>query len=157
MNITPPEELKITIDTRRPVPSIIWLRVAAALLDGLVIGVVWSVLDNGLWFLGSVSRLLDVVAVWAYHAIMESSSWQATLGKRIVGIEVSGNDQQALTFRQAGIRSAARIVSSIMLGGGFVLAAFTERNRALHDVIASSLVTERPAGTPWPSLTIRIK
>ena len=115
------------------------------------------VFDKVLGFLGSVSRLLDVVAVWAYHAIMESSSWQATLGKRIVGIVVSGSDQQVLTFRQAGIRSAARIVSSIMLGEGFVLAAFTERNRALHDVIASSLVTERPAGTPWPSLTIHIK
>ena len=101
-----------------------------------MIGAVWSVLDNGLWFLGSVSRLLDVVAVWEYHAIMESSSWQAPLGKRIVGIVVRGNDQQALTFRQAGIWPAARIVSSIMLGGDFVHAAFAERNRALHDVIA---------------------
>ena len=86
--------------------------------------------------------LIDVVIVWLYFAIQESSKQQATLGKRLIGIYVTGKDGSRLSFAQATIRYFSKYLSSIFFIG-FIMAAFTKNKQGLHDMIADTLVVNR--------------
>jgi uncharacterized RDD family membrane protein YckC len=78
-----------------------------------------------------------------YYALMESSSSQATLGKRAVGIKVTDLYGERIGFGRALGRVFAHLCSSIILGIGFVMAVFTDRRQTLHDKIAGTLVVRR--------------
>jgi uncharacterized RDD family membrane protein YckC len=90
--------------------------------------------------LDGMSRLLGLIAGWFYYAGMESSEHQATVGKRTLGLRVTDLKGERLTFGRASGRFVAKGLSAIPLGIGFLLAAFTRRGQALHDIIASTLV-----------------
>jgi uncharacterized RDD family membrane protein YckC len=96
--------------------------------------------DNDIWpslFVGSV--LGGAVCV-AYHAGMECSASQATLGKMALGVKVTDLHGRRIKFRRALKRCAGKIVSLLILFIGFVMAAFTEKRQSLHDMIAGTLV-----------------
>jgi uncharacterized RDD family membrane protein YckC len=79
--------------------------------------------------------------VWApYCALMERSSWQATLGKRALGLQVTDRHGRRITQGQAWGRFAARTLSALPLCLGFLSAAFTIEKRALHDYVAGTVV-----------------
>ena len=85
-----------------------------------------------------------VVAKWLYYAYFESSDWQATPGKRVMSIYVTDTEGQRLTFLHATGRFFAKIVTGLVpFGIGYMLAGFTERKQALHDMIAGTLVVRR--------------
>jgi hypothetical protein len=71
---------------------------------------------------------------------MESSERQATIGKQLLGIQVTDANGVRLTFVRSLLRNIAKIISSLPLGLGFLLAAFTARKQALHDLITKCLV-----------------
>lgn len=75
-----------------------------------------------------------------YFTLMECSSLQATLGKKLVGIRVTDLSGQRITFGRAATRFLGKILSALILMIGFLMAAFTERKQALHDIMASTLV-----------------
>ena len=85
-----------------------------------------------------------------YFAGMESSASQATLGKMALGIKVTDDQGQRLTFSHALGRWFAAALSYITLYVGFLMAAFTDRKRALHDMVASTLVVDKWAYTSSP-------
>jgi uncharacterized RDD family membrane protein YckC len=128
-----------------------WLRVAAALIDGLIVSAVsipFTLATGG--DLGDPGSRADVfgspwypvvtVAQWLYYALMESSSKQATVGKMALGIRVTDLDGRRIGFGRATGRYFAKILSALILGIGFLMAAFTEKKQALHDMIAGTLV-----------------
>ena len=78
------------------------------------------------------------------------SGRQATLGKMAVGIKVTDDDGQRIASRVASAAISPRILSSLILFIGYIMAAFTDRKRALHDMIASTLVVDRWAFTAHP-------
>ena len=80
-----------------------------------------------------------VIAV-AYFAGMESSDSQATLGKMAMGIKVTDLYGRRISFGRATGRFFGKILSSIILGIGFLMAAFTEKKQALHDMMSDTLV-----------------
>jgi uncharacterized RDD family membrane protein YckC len=80
------------------------------------------------------------IAIILYFPILESSNWQATIGKRAVGIKVIDLDGKRITFPRALGRFFAKIISGLVLYIGFIMAGFTERKQALHDIIAGTLV-----------------
>lgn len=82
------------------------------------------------------------VFILLYFTLMESSKWQATLGKRAVGIIVTDLDGRRISAGRAFGRFVAKIVSAITLYIGFFMAGFTERKQALHDIIAGTLVVK---------------
>ncbi len=90
------------------------------------------------WF-----QAFNAVAAWLYFALMESSSRQATLGKMLVGIMVTDLDGGRISFGRATGRHFAMILSALTCYIGFVMAAFTERKQALHDMIAGTLVVRK--------------
>jgi uncharacterized RDD family membrane protein YckC len=80
---------------------------------------------------------------WLYEAWLTSSEWQATLGKRALGIAVTGVDGSRISFARATGRYFAKWISAFIFGIGYIMAAFTERKQALHDMIADTLVIKR--------------
>lgn len=81
-----------------------------------------------------------IVGIWLYFAKMESGPMQATWGKRILGLKVTNLAGERITFGQATGRFFGKIVSGMTMYIGFIMAGFTERKQALHDMMASTLV-----------------
>ena len=78
---------------------------------------------------------------WLYHALMESSSWQATVGKKLLSLRVTDLAGQPVSFGRATGRHFAKLITNLIpLGIGYILAGFTERRQAIHDMIARCLV-----------------
>ena len=86
---------------------------------------------------------LTVLALWVYKAAMESSARQATLGKLALDIKVTSLSGERIGFWRAVGRNFSQVLSAIILYIGYLMAAFTKRRQALHDMIAGTLVTRR--------------
>ena len=98
--------------------------------------------DDAASGLGAVAGLL---VWWLYYALMESSSRQATLGKMALGIKVVDQEGNPVSFGRATARNVAKLLSGMILMVGYVMAAFTSRKQALHDILAGCLVVNRAA------------
>jgi uncharacterized RDD family membrane protein YckC len=137
-----------------------WIRFLAVIIDVMLIqivlapfrlmGFVGGVLGSRMHpsFPGGASLFgivpaLSIVASWLYEALMQSSAYQATLGKMIFGLQVTDLQGNRISFGRATGRHFAKIVSGIILLIGFIMAGFTERKQALHDMIAGTLVRYR--------------
>ncbi len=137
-----------------------WLRLVAALLDGIILNIVTAPVSLLFGVASPFSMNSDVeitgaylganavilVIQWLYYAGMESSSMQATLGKRALGIIVTDEDGLRISFANATGRYFAKILSALIIGIGYIMAAFTEKKQALHDILAHTLVVKKPAG-----------
>jgi uncharacterized RDD family membrane protein YckC len=84
--------------------------------------------------------LLIVVMEWLYYALMESSRRQATLGKLALGIAVTDLSGNRISFGRATGRYFGKIISGLILYIGFIMAGFTEKKQALHDIMSNCLV-----------------
>ena len=89
-------------------------------------------------------QLVTLVLAWLYFACWESGAKQSTWGKRIMGIKVVGEDGGRIGFGRATARFFCKsILSPIFFQIGFIMAAFTNRKRALHDMIAETYVVKK--------------
>ena len=148
-----------------------WLRVVAHIIDGIVLGVIFLVLFLiGLAFVGMGSMetmvrgmhngdgeppvalvlmliftfFLSIVASWIYSAYLESSPNQGTLGKMALGLIVTDLQGRRISFGHATGRFFAKIITGLIpLGIGYMMAGFTEKKQALHDMIAATLVLRK--------------
>lgn len=82
-------------------------------------------------------------AQWLYFALMESSVKQGTLGKMALGIIVTDMNGNRLSFGRATGRYFGKILSGMILCIGYIMAGFTEKKQALHDMIAGCLVVNK--------------
>ena len=135
-----------------------WIRVVAAIIDGIILRVVVSpihLIFGGLGLAGMMSGIhpiglgilgggITVIALlfgsWLYEAFMESSSYQATLGKMIFGMKVTDLNGNRISFERATGRHFAKWLSAMVLGIGYIMVGFTERKQGLHDLLAGTLV-----------------
>jgi uncharacterized RDD family membrane protein YckC len=76
---------------------------------------------------------------WLYFSLFESSTWQATLGKRVMKIRVFSVAGKRISFGRASGRHFARFLSGWTIIG-YLMAIFTKKNQALHDMIAGTVV-----------------
>jgi uncharacterized RDD family membrane protein YckC len=125
----------------------------AYLIDCVILGVIpvlIAVIMAPLFFTGGVGVamlgggifLVPVILTegWLYYALMESSSFQATVGKRALGLKVTGMNGDPISFGTASIRYFGKILSHLIFSIGYIMAAFTEKKQALHDILAGCLV-----------------
>lgn len=84
-----------------------------------------------------------VIGDWLYHARMGSGDWQATVGKRLLGVRVLDADGGSASFAQVSARHFAKFLSTFMLGVGFLMAAFSSRRQAMHDIVSNTVVVGR--------------
>ncbi len=89
--------------------------------------------------------LLIQLVSWLYFAAFESSPWQATPGKKVLGLLVTDLEGRRLSFIRASGRYFGKIISSLLFGIGFFMAGFTEKKQALHDMLAGCLVLKDPS------------
>lgn len=89
---------------------------------------------------GVIAYLITLVGSVLYFALLESSSKQATLGKMALGLVVTDLNGNRISFLRALGRYFAKILSSLILGIGYIMVGFTERKQGLHDMLASTLV-----------------
>jgi uncharacterized RDD family membrane protein YckC len=144
-----------------------WIRFVAFILDRIVVGIVAApfyvvlVLPNLLRMireaessrgepspemifsiLGGVSVFLIVffVGYWLYEALLTASSWQGTIGKRVLRLKVTDEAGNRISFARSTGRFFAKILSYMILWIGFIMIAFTDKKRGLHDMLAGTLV-----------------
>jgi uncharacterized RDD family membrane protein YckC len=146
-----------------------WLRFVAFLIDGVISGFLFLILLIPLFILtgagaalgriGSGEDISDEVAAfvgigfvlgffvitvgvrWLYYALSESSSWQGTLGKKMLNLTVTDLSGQPISFARASGRYFAKFITNLIpLAIGYILAGFTEKKQAIHDMIAGCLV-----------------
>jgi uncharacterized RDD family membrane protein YckC len=117
-----------------------WVRFVAFIIDFCIV-----VLGTGILTVVTFGAgfILSVVASWLYEAFMLSSEWQATVGKRAMSIVVTSADGGRISFARATGRHFAKYVSAFILLIGFIMAAFTAKKQALHDMMAETLVINR--------------
>lgn len=85
-------------------------------------------------------QYLIFVIWWLYEALFLASSWQATPGKRILNLYVSDKEGYRLSFATATIRYLGKLLGTLIFFIGYLLALFSRRRQALHDMIAGTLV-----------------
>lgn len=89
------------------------------------------------------SILVIMIAGWLYFALMESSAKGASLGKMALGIKVTDLNGSRISFGKASGRYFGKMISGVVLYIGFIMAAFTEKKQALHDIMAGCLVVNK--------------
>jgi len=135
-----------------------WIRFVAYLLDAILLNIVFGIIAaimginlipadpstiNAEYMskMGTL-ELIAVVVTWLYFALMESSARGATVGKLILGLRVVDDQGARISFLRATGRFFAKVISAVILLIGYLMAAFTDRKRALHDIIAGTLVVK---------------
>ena len=141
-----------------------WRRFVAWILDTLLTGVCAGIIGFALGFIYAlvvivpsgpkppqeqmlvlqiIVQAIVIVLCWLYFALMERSSLQATLGKMAIGIRVTDLDGKRISFARATGRHFGKIISGLMLLIGYIMAGFTEKKQALHDMMAGTLVVRK--------------
>lgn len=91
-----------------------------------------------------VLATVSVLAQWLYFAGMESSKSQGTLGKMALGLVVTDMNGQPISFARASGRFFSKLITGLVpFAIGYIMAGFTEKKQALHDMIASCLVLRK--------------
>jgi uncharacterized RDD family membrane protein YckC len=90
-----------------------------------------------------ISLAVQIFFGWLYFAIMESSPKQATLGKQAMGIFVTDLHGKKISFGKATGRYFGKGISTLIFGIGYLMAAFTDKKQALHDLMAGTLVIRK--------------
>ena len=127
-----------------------WIRVVAYIIDAILISLVFGVVTSifGIRYINMddlsqidpTTNLLSLAIAWLYFALLESSERGATVGKMAMGLRVVSNEGKRISFMNATGRYFAKILSAMIFCIGFIMIAFTDRKRGLHDMIASTLV-----------------
>lgn len=94
-------------------------------------------------FMYYYGMFFGLVFNWVYFAGFESSYLGATPGKWALGIYVTDMEGKRVSFGRATGRYFGKIVSGIILGIGYMMAGFTEKFQALHDMMAECLVWKK--------------
>lgn len=97
----------------------------------------------GVSFLIDSNRLLFIVCcliVCLYHALLESSKLQGTIGKYNRQIKVVDDNLERLTFIKALLRIVMKFVSLLLLFSGFIMIVFRRDRKGLHDIVSGTLV-----------------
>lgn len=141
-----------------------WIRFVAVMIDGLIVGAISMIVGI---FLGIASAIfkfnadllsagLGYLLGWGYFVFM-TYKYEATIGKRLVGIKVLSDKAEKLTLGQVILREVlGKILSTITLTIGYIMAGFTERKQALHDKIADTVVVYKDPNKKVPVWVIII-
>lgn len=88
------------------------------------------------------AEILVFAGVILYRGYMVGR-WGATVGKMAIRAQVVPADGRPMTMGRGFGRALAEVISDWTFGIGYLLVAFDERKRALHDMIAGTLVIQK--------------
>ncbi len=113
-----------------------WMRIAATLIDVIVVGIVGSVLFLSEWFM-----LLFAV----YCAVLWVTKG-TTIGGIVFGLKVVRLDERPVDWSVSIVRVLAGFLSLVVAGLGFIWVAFDPEKQSWHDKIAGTIVVRTPRG-----------
>ena len=123
-----------------------WRRFAAYAIDYLLLWLASAALITTATLAGILPdrapqlSAIVLVGYFLYCSLLESSRWQATVGKHLLGLKVTSHRGERIGFGRAAARFVAKLLSGLTLCLGYLLFFFTKRRQALHDLIAGTLV-----------------
>jgi uncharacterized RDD family membrane protein YckC len=143
-----------------------WLRLAAHIIDHLLVGFVLGIfvslimlvlgisfgllnnMDNSanqvlVITFSSIVGLIAFVGTWLYYALLESSSYQGTPGKIILNLKVTDMDGNKISFAKATGRFFGKLISAFIVYIGYIMIGITEKKQGLHDLLAGCLVVRK--------------
>ncbi|MFZ5495327.1 MAG: RDD family protein [Verrucomicrobiota bacterium] len=123
-----------------------WIRVAAALLDLVLVAIVFNLLKDILgWFV----KFGGSIPLWfaVYHVVMWATKG-TTIGGIICGLKVVRVDDRPLDWGVAVVRALGAFLSLALAGLGFIWVAFDDEKQSWHDKIAGTTIVKVPKGTP---------
>jgi uncharacterized RDD family membrane protein YckC len=126
-----------------------WIRVGAKIVDGIILQVAARILglfvglafkgtDAAVWVAGGLGLIINAI-----YVIYFTGKYSATPGKMVCKLEVIRPDGSPLTFGRATGRYFAEILSSLTLGIGYLMVAWDDEKRALHDRVADTRVVRK--------------
>ena len=116
-----------------------WIRMAALLLDVILVAFLTSVLTH--------THDLELPVLAAYGAMM----WKlrgATVGGIVFDLRIVRLDGRSVDWETAIIRALSCFLSLAVAGLGFIWIAFDPNNQAWHDKIAGTVVVRVAKGAP---------
>lgn len=140
-----------------------WFRTLAAVVDGVLVQVATILLVFPLGFsmgasmadsaspegieaaAGVMGFFVGLLMQWLWFTVAEASPWQASLGKKLLGLKVTNEEGGRIGFAEANVRYWSKILSALLLCIGFLMVGFTDRKQGLHDKIARTLVVKAGA------------
>lgn len=125
-----------------------WVRFTAAMIDIVILLIPCLLVSfllrasfrHGNPLVDFANPIMSTAIWWAYSAVLQSSKWQATLGKKILGLKVCDYQGVRISFARASGRFFASYLSALLVGIGFIMVAFTRNKQGLHDFMAKTLV-----------------
>jgi uncharacterized RDD family membrane protein YckC len=90
-----------------------------------------------------ISVVIPVVGIpiawFLYAPVLESSPVRATLGKHLLGLQVTDLEGRQLDLKTSLLRSLVKLISSPLFFFGCFFAFFTARKQALHDLVTQTV------------------
>jgi len=128
-----------------------WRRFVAYILDMIIAAIIAAMIQLPFYLVLHPSlndnevlqQLIGLMVGWLYTAGFDSSTLQGTPGKLALSIYVTDLNGQRISFGRATGRHFAMILSALIFCIGFMMAGWTQRKQALHDMIAGCLVLRR--------------
>jgi uncharacterized RDD family membrane protein YckC len=132
-----------------------WIRVGAKVIDGIIITIVDVII---IFLFGLVMRqlismeqetiavasvMLQNILLWVLSLAYVTyflGKYGATPGKMACGLKVVRPDGEKISYARACGRALAEILSAMILYIGYIMVAFDEEKRALHDRICDTRV-----------------
>lgn len=138
-----------------------WIRFLAVLADSAIVFLLMVlIIAGGATYFGEDMLAVAVVAAWLfallYWPVMQASKLQATFGKALLGMRVTGYQGNRIFFLHSLGRELSKILSSAVFMVGYILAAFTARKQSLHDLLASTYVVRARKARIVPTLAVTV-
>ena len=127
-----------------------WIRFVATFIDGIIVGVVSMFLQFVAAFLVAVIEneaasisialliyLIQILISAAYEIVL-IGKYGATLGKMACQIRVVTAEGNNISYGRATGRFFAKMLSAMIFYIGYIMAAFDEEKRGLHDHICGT-------------------
>lgn len=160
------ETIETQISQTQPEFAGFWLRVAAYIIDYFVLGSVIAALmvfiglamglsttifydmENQanqvvIFTLSVILGIMSLTASWLYYAVLESGSYQGTLGKMLLNLKVTDLVGERISFTRATGRFFGKFLSSFIIYIGYIMIGLTEKKQGLHDILAGCLVVRK--------------
>jgi uncharacterized RDD family membrane protein YckC len=124
-----------------------WRRFGAAIIDGILLGVITGILYA---LLKGGGYALGILVALAYYTYFEGGPRGQTLGKRALGIRVIDyNSGDMIGYGRAAVRYVSSLLSAIVIYIGYLWMLWDGEKQTWHDKFASSVVvpeSEYPVG-----------
>lgn len=154
---------KLPAETTLPAfgePAGFWIRVLAALIDGVLLAAVGWLIDERLGLPHGVSDTVQSaevlnasllalsidVALGAVYASIMVGAWGATVGKMVCGLRIVRGDGGRVTYGVGLTRNFAQLVSLLPAGLGFIWVALSPSKLGWHDYLCDTRVVYKRVG-----------